>query len=390
MSDLGDITPADTEVIEDDAQLDLSVRIGDTAHNVFFRSDCPDIRLTPEARVTAALLGCMKTGTPCSVDDDLSRRFAGSLNEIQEILAAWRPRLTKVPVSCPGVRDKPAAPAGARVGTFFSGGVDSFYTLLKHRDEITDLIFVHGFDIRLGQTALRTDSAAAVERVGAALDKNVLQVETNLRSMTDEYVAWGIAHGAALATVGHLFSGAMSRIFVPATHTYRDLLPWGSHPLLDRLWGTESLEFVHDGAEATRVAKARFIAEHEVALESLRVCWRNPGGLYNCGQCEKCLRTMVNLRVAGALDKCTTFPVPLDLERVRRIDAAEDNVRAFVRENLEAVERDNMDPELAGALREALSGPGLTTRLLRGIRRSAGLPRRVAAACARRILGNRH
>jgi len=39
---------------------------------------------------------------------------------------------------------EPVLQAGAEA--FFSGGVDSFYTFLKHRHEITDLAVVHGFD----------------------------------------------------------------------------------------------------------------------------------------------------------------------------------------------------------------------------------------------------
>jgi len=67
--------------------------------------------------------------------------------------------------------------AGARrgVGCFFSGGVDSFYTLLKHRREITDLVVVHGFDLPLASDPLRrslSEAAGDVARVsGQAPDR---------------------------------------------------------------------------------------------------------------------------------------------------------------------------------------------------------------------------
>ena len=30
--------------------------------------------------------------------------------------------------------------------SFFSGGVDSTYTFLKHQDEISHVVYIHGFD----------------------------------------------------------------------------------------------------------------------------------------------------------------------------------------------------------------------------------------------------
>ncbi len=45
------------------------------------------------------------------------------------------------------------------IACFFSGGVDSFYTLLKHREEITHIIFVHGFDIALEDHSLRAQAS---------------------------------------------------------------------------------------------------------------------------------------------------------------------------------------------------------------------------------------
>ena len=112
-----------------------------------------------------------------------------------------------------------------------------------------------------------------------------------------------------LASVGLLFQARFRTILISAAHTYADLGPWGSHPLLDPLWSTELTEFVHHGAHATRVDKCRVLANSEVAMRHLRVCWENREGRYNCGECEKCLRTMVNLAAVGALGRCTTLPV---------------------------------------------------------------------------------
>ncbi len=48
------------------------------------------------------------------------------------------------------------SPSHARQGVacFFSGGVDSFYSVIAHAKRITHLIFVRGFDIPIANRAL--------------------------------------------------------------------------------------------------------------------------------------------------------------------------------------------------------------------------------------------
>jgi hypothetical protein len=246
------------------------------------------------------------------------------------------------------------APQG--VACFFSGGVDSFYTFLKAHDEITALIFVHGFDIRLDRVALRDRVAGAVRDLAARLERPLIEVETNLRDFSNRYARWAPEYfGSALASVGLLLSPQFRKIYIPGSVTYAELLPWGSHPMVDTLWRTEETELVHDGCEATRVEKVGFIASHEVALGSLRVCWENRDGAYNCGRCEKCLRTMISLRAVGALDRCATFPRRLSLPAVATIAIPNAILRSFYEQNLDVVLRAGRDPALAWALRICLN-----------------------------------
>ena len=43
------------------------------------------------------------------------------------------------------------------------------------------------------------------------------------------------------------------------------------------------------------------------------------GPEYNCGRCAKCLPTMIDLMLAGALHRCRTLPHDIDPEALRRI-----------------------------------------------------------------------
>ena len=79
------------------------------------------------------------------------------------------------------------------------------------------------------------------------------------------------------------------------------------NPLTDPMWSNAHLRLVHDGAEATRMPKVEAIGGSDVALRNLRVCYFNREGRYKCGQCEKCLRARVALRLCGAEERATSF-----------------------------------------------------------------------------------
>jgi hypothetical protein len=318
-----------------------------------------------EPFLSALLLPAMKLGASLHVPGSASSGLLSRLPIVQDIFHNWCPELHRVPVDV-APTDVRHMKTGSGIGTFFSGGVDSFYSFFRHRGEITHLIFIKGFDIFLDNLPLLRTVAHAVRRIAEELGVPLIEVETNLRSFADRHVSWTFYHGAALASVAHLLSPQFRKIYLPSSHSYSQLFPWGSHPLLDPLWSTDTLDIIHDGSEASRVEKVQYLSEHEVVLKHLRVCWENLQGAYNCSQCEKCLRTMVSLRIAGALDRATTFSRSLDLEAVARVELPDENARMFVEENLHALEKTGTDHQLTHALRDCLQG-----RYHRGLRKKA-------------------
>lgn len=95
--------------------------------------------------VAAALLPAMLQGEGLEVDRELavSPRLLEHLGRLQEIHHCWNPIFKIVPVRAAGT---PAPGLNRGVLTFFSGGVDSTYTFLKRREELTHLVFIQGFD----------------------------------------------------------------------------------------------------------------------------------------------------------------------------------------------------------------------------------------------------
>lgn len=346
---------------------------GERPHNVYYHSTDAELRSHPEAFIAAGLLPAMARGGAMHVGAPVSQQFLEGLETVQDIYTSWWPELKRVRIDGASATQRSPSPE-SQVASFFSGGVDSFYTLLKHREEIDTLIFVHGFDVALEDADLRNRVSQRLREAADAFGKRLIEVETNLRTLTDSHrpaSGWERAHGAALASVALLLAPEFRRVYVPATHTYRDLFPWGSHPLLDTCWSTEALALFHDGCEATRVQKCEWITDSDAALQSLRVCWRNPGGSYNCGECEKCQRTMINLLAAGGHRRCPTFDRSLSWDRVASMSPKDDNTRAFLRENLAYLEQSGKHPEGVQALRKALDGLGPVRRAAGALRSSS-------------------
>lgn len=274
--------------------------------------------------VAAGLLVAMRRGLDLHVDGPVSPRLLAGVERFQTIYRTWdrhknvdgelfrTARVTTRTTAAPEHR------TGGTVA-FFTGGVDSFHTAISHRDEIDALVYVHGFDIPLDRTWLRTRVGARLRAAADELGLPLIEVETDLRVLGDlAGLDWLDHHGSALAAIGLLLAPIASRVLVPATHTYAELRPLGSHPMLDPLWSTERTEIVHVGADVDRLAKIRTVAGHPAARAHLRVCWENADDAYNCGRCEKCVRTGVAVRLAGMEGRFRSLPAP-DLARVARV-----------------------------------------------------------------------
>jgi hypothetical protein len=95
--------------------------------------------------VAAALLPAMLQGEELAVDPALtvSPKLVENLAALQEIHHSWNPVFKIIPIRA---ATRAAEPLAAGALSFFSGGVDSLYTFLKKRDELTHLVFIQGFD----------------------------------------------------------------------------------------------------------------------------------------------------------------------------------------------------------------------------------------------------
>jgi hypothetical protein len=269
----------------------------------------------------------MRAGGTLTIPASISPRLLRTQPEFQTIQRAWSwewrfgdPPLKEVAVSAPA-RDQPSAEPNGRVAAFFSGGVDSWSTIVNH-PEITDLIFIRGTDLLLGwpvHEALVEEVESRLRAVATELGKRITVVETNLRQLSDPLARWDIYFGCALVTVALFAQPLFERVLIASEidHEVQPAIATGR--MVDQLWSTEELEIVDDGGRYNRVERIRNVADHFPVQRSLRVCWQNPGSTYNCGRCRKCLQTMITLEALGKRNRVATFP-ELDLEAVADIE----------------------------------------------------------------------
>lgn len=317
------------------------------------------------------------------------------LRNSMDLLRLWRtwyPALSEVVVETE-VRDAEVEPEPSRRAVFFSAGVDSFFTIRptladgSRGLDVDDLLAVHGFDIDLDQPQAFARHRARLERVSLAAKKELVCIATNLRETRLNRVPWGpLLHGPALVGVGLALERRYRELVISSTHDYRTIHPSGSHPTADPLMSTRCCRVVHYGAEFDRLAKTEKIAGWPLALQFLHVCFRGKSEL-NCGRCEKCLRTMLMLELAGKLRATPAFPWSVvDFDQVDRIHVLAGQDVYYRRIEEVAVSRGRRD--IARAVRRCRRRSRRNRRLLGfadGLRRRR-LLWRLGNAVRRRVL----
>ncbi|NEN94311.1 MAG: hypothetical protein F6K50_01810 [Moorea sp. SIO3I7] len=288
-----------------------------------------------DAFVPALLLPAMEKGENLEIKPLMSAKLFRNLPTIQDIFHQWYPsQLKKVLVTAesPTNYDQKSL---SKVGAFFSLGVDSFYTFIKHTKTPSDfgiplshLIYMKGIErpLRIYKHGQEKKVISRIMEVAHAASIDCIVGETNIRNHFN--LQWGpYYHGAGLASVSLSLSAGLESVLIPSTDSYKDVFPWGTSPLLDHLWSTEKTNIVHDGSETQRVEKiANFLAKDPLAMKTLRVCTNNEGGETNCGTCPKCVRTMLPLLISGNLEKAITFPdkLPSNWNRILQIQDTHD------------------------------------------------------------------
>lgn len=212
---------------------------------------------------------------------------------------------------------------GEGVGASVSCGVDSFYTILKHKDQkdtkynITHLAFFnagsHGEYGGESARKLYEERLIEIKKFCKHHNYKLVTVDSNMNELimmnhekTHTFRTLGCVYvleklfGKYYFASGLGFNG--SKISEEDT-AYYDIL--NVHCL-----SNENISFYCSGLETTRQEKIKFISNFPETYDSLNVCVRDEWK--NCSDCEKCIRTITALESIG---KINNYKKVFDLEK---------------------------------------------------------------------------
>lgn len=200
---------------------------------------------------------------------------------------------------------------------FFSGGVDSFDTLIRHQKEMPVLLSLWGADLtlqdecgwlnvkqRMSHTAQEFGILGLTAKSGFRDFLNYDILGKKIKESKDNW--WhGFQHGIGIishsAPVAYMLKKKNVYLASSYTEQERPFLTCASAPSIDNKVKFFGCKIWHDGYEYTRQEKIAHILQYTVEHEYkvfLRVCWEKTDGL-NCCQCEKCFRTLSAIYAEG-------------------------------------------------------------------------------------------
>ncbi len=284
-----------------------------------FRSETIRLRPAVESFAGPLLLPAMKARARLLVPQPLDATWVLGTRTLAGVFAEWWGYPATYPIQAATIRRDESHPAPGHA-LCFTGGVDSFYTLLSAASRYDHLLYVFGLDVGLGDHVRREALSASLEEIARETGKQLVLLSTDVRSHAAfSTVSWERNHGAVLAAAGHLLGHRVGRLSIPPSFHVRREIPWGTHPRTDELWSTHRVRIHHGDAAIGRRERLRRIAHYPLVRRHLRVCWENRTPTGNCSRCDKCLRTMATLAVFGLLDRFEVFDTSTRLPE--RIDA---------------------------------------------------------------------
>jgi len=349
------------------------IDLGFKSYDVFFSS--PNIELVPnvEAALPLALLAGMRLSRSIHVSGVVSAEYIAGVRQVVSLFADSFDGLSQVKITADEYTACARSEDGKRMGCFFSGGVDSFYSLLSMKEQITDLVVVHGFDFPVEDKLRSSDVSSNVHQVAKSFGKRVLEVNCNPHQVIEDFGEWAKhGFGFALMAIGRTLSGQLDSIVVPGSFSLAQQRPWGSWIESDHLFSDQKLRVIHHADKSERIDKTMFIVHDPMVKKCLRVCWKNVAGKYNCGICEKCVRTMTALEIAGVRKEFETFPGEWSPRMVAAIEHDLPGLKVFAQESLECMKsQGSKDVWLRLALLVQIYRPIAYVKLKRKLKRRA-------------------
>ena len=299
---------------------------------------CPEVA---DAFVLPMILRAVKTHQDIIVESSMSEKLFYNLNHsvLYAVTRAYEKKYGKqqegdVKLECGNLVMDNYCPKG--IGTGCSLGVDSFSVLKQHffngdcpsSYRITHLTLFNAgaFGSRDVEGARKSfyEEAKKIQTFADTINLPLVWVDSNTRSFFPELNFNWCASYLNMSIV--LSMQKLWKTYLYASAYPVDSFVWEINdegyyaPFLLPQLSTESTSLVLAQMNMNRSDKVLYISDDKMVQKSLYVCLKeqirnNPnaknkyyGDFLNCGQCSKCLRTMMQLEILGVLnDFCGIF-----------------------------------------------------------------------------------
>lgn len=187
----------------------------------YFTSQTVSLQPNLESALLLNVLPAMHQNQRLTLTQPVSATLIKNLEAFSKVFTTWHPDYHPLHIDCAHTAQAGTKGTG-RVGCFFTGGVDSFYTFLKHQREITDLIYVHGYDLDLNDGPRRQAISAMGAAIAAQTGVRFVEIETDSREWFLPFGDWRLhGHGLALGAAGRSRGPWIKFISRPVCHGRR-------------------------------------------------------------------------------------------------------------------------------------------------------------------------
>ena len=249
--------------------------------------------------------------------DELDKEFYECIDKVKEGYIKMFPKIEFLGnIRVKNIIDNSYVPS-KEVAAFFSGGLDSFSTLIGHISEKPQLITIWGSDIELDDVEGWKNVTEDVKNVEKEFDVKHNFIKTNFRTFINEELltdlvwerandGWwhGFQHGVGI--IGQVaplaYIDKIGMLYIAASYTEENKAPTcASDPSIDNYVKMANCNVHHDQYDLTRMDKVKVVINYSKKTNifpQLRVCWQSKGGK-NCCHCEKCYRTIYEVLSCG-------------------------------------------------------------------------------------------
>ena len=307
--------------------------------SIWYQTDEENGKYLTDDRADAFVVGLLFTAvsTGCDIHSDVSvsDSLLYQLNEYY--LPSMDKMLDNGPTHLFAPEIKTKVKCENAVGTGYSAGVDSFYTVCQHtgdrlkdapyRPALTHLVIINA-GVFEGENAHKTFENAVENAWSLAKEMGLktVGIDSNIQYVLDEHYlsTYSLRLCSAVLALQGLFGtyllssgGHAQESFkmVKENNAYGDLLTC-------QMLSTAKLRFISYGAGVRRIDKIRTLVDFKPCYTRLHPCFVTPVGTKNCGHCKKCRRDSTSLWAMGALNRFSeVYNIP-QVERDRDVNIA--------------------------------------------------------------------